>query len=171
MKLFSPQENDGLKQSQTARDVARVESLREAIIKEQQNLDNLKAQFDLTMAEQRRYAAQEEEKYLIKIESLHKEVYILEERQRSAHFPIAPAERKAYDNLQRSEQALKEARLQLEKNEELEEALHDKIDGLERTLTKELDEREKKIQVGESNLDYQRLQVKSSLTEDLSKKW
>lgn len=169
LKLFTVQENDSLKQSQNARDIARIEMVRETLIKEQKNLDNLKAGFDLTMAEQRKYAAVEEEKFLRKIESLNKEVKILEERQRVAHFPIDPAERKAYDNLQRSRKILEDSELQKSKNEDLEEALQDKIDSLsEREL--ELDKRDQKTKIGESNLDYQRLQIKA-LTEDLSKKW
>lgn len=169
MKLFTIQENDAKKQSEIARDVARVETLRKEIIEAQNELGTIKSKFDLTMAEQRKFWAEEEEKHLVKIEKLQKEVVALEERQKVAHFPIAPAERKAYDNLEKSKQTLLEANLQKAKNEELEELLHEKIDNLSETETN-LKEREAKIKVSETNLDYQRLQVKA-LTDDLSKKW
>ena len=169
IKLFSPAENDSKKQSETARDVARIEILRGEIVKAQKELGEVKSKFDVTMAEQRQFWAKEEQEHLIKINSLTKEVLVLEERQKTALFPIAPIERKAYDNLEKSKQTLLESKLQKEKNDELEELLQDKIDSLSERET-ELDKREKKIQVSETSLDYQRIQV-GALTNDLSRKW
>jgi hypothetical protein len=169
MKLFSPPENDAKKQSEVARDVARIEILREEIVKAQKELGETKAKFDLTMAEQRQFWAKEEQEHLVKIDKLSKEVKVLEERQRVSLFPIAAAERKAYDYLEKSKQTLLDSQLQKEKNEELEELLQDKIDSLTDRET-DVTHREEKAKVNEANLDYQRLQVKA-LTEDLSKKW
>ena len=169
MKLFSPQESDNKKQSEIARDVARVEILRDEIIKAQKELGEVKAQFDLTMAKQRQYFAEEEEKHIREIDKLNKEVKALEERQKVARFPIAPAERKAYDNLQKSEQTLLEIKLQKEKNEEIEEALTDKLISLS-DKDEELFEREKKVRMMEESATNQKLHLET-LSKSLSEKW
>ena len=41
MKLFTPPENDAKKQSEVARDVARIEILREEIVKAQKELGEI----------------------------------------------------------------------------------------------------------------------------------
>lgn len=169
LKLFSPSENDAKKQSEVARDVARIEILREEIIKSQKELGMIKSQFDLTMAEQRKYATAEEEKHIAKIETLTKEVKALEERQKIAKFPIPASERKAYDNLERSKKTLEEAEMKSKKNDELIEILQDKIDSLSER-EEDLNKRELKTKTGELNLEEQRSQMKV-LSENLSKQW
>ena len=169
MKLLSREENQNLKQAELARDSARTESVREALSSVQNKLDEAEAKFDLVMAKHQKYMADEEGKHLVKIEALKKEVKDLEERQKVAHFPIAPAERKAYDNLEKSKQALLSAELQKQKNEEIEDKLTDKLDSLsERDAV--LDRREDKVKA----IEIAALDQKSHLqflSESLAQKW
>lgn len=169
MKLLDFATNDSLKQSQVARDVARTELVREALIKAQNELTETEAKFDLIMAKQQKYAADEEEKLLIVKEKLQKEVEDLEARQKVAHFPIVPSERKAYDNLERSKQTLLSAELQKQKNEEIEEKLIDKLDDLSER-DRMLDKRDEKIVVLEISIRDQKLALDSS-AKSLNVEW
>jgi hypothetical protein len=169
MKLLSKSDNENLKQAELARDQARTESVREALSDAQSSLDETEAKFDLIMAKQQKYMAEEEQKHIVKIESLKKEVEKLEERQKVAHFPIAPAERKAYDNLEKSKQTLLSAQLQKEKNEEIEEKLTDKLDSLsDRDAL--LDRREDKVKAMEVSALDQKNHLKF-MSESLAEKW
>jgi hypothetical protein len=169
MKLLSKTEQDNLKQSEIARDSARTESVRSALSDAQKLLEETEAKFDLTMAKQQQFMAEEEQKHLVKMEALKDEVKKLEERQKVAHFPIAPAERKAYDNLEKSKQTLLEANLQKEKNEEIGEKLADKLDSLSERDSS-LDRREDKIKLMETSALDQQAHLKF-LSESLAQKW
>lgn len=169
MKLLSREENDNRKQSEIARDSARTESVRVALKDAQSRLDETEAKFDLVMAKQQKYMADEEEKHIKNIDALKKEVEALEERRKTALFPIAPLERKAYDNLEKSKQALLSAELQKQKNEEIEEKLTDRLDSLsDRDAL--LDRREDKVKA----LEISALDQKNHLqfmSESLAQKW
>jgi len=169
MKLLSKEENQNLKQSEIARDQARTESVRVALSDAQNSLDETNAKFDLVMAKQQKYMADEEQKHLVRIDALKKEAEALEERRKTALFPIAPLERKAYDNLEKSKQALLSAELQKQKNEEIEDKLTDKLDSLsERDAV--LDRREDKVKA----MEIAALDQKNHLqfmSESLAQKW
>ena len=169
MKTINLTQNDALKQSEIARDIARTEVVKDALQKAQNELNTIQAKFDVAMAKQQTYMAEEEEKHLKIIETLKIEVKELEERQKVAHFPIAPAERKAYDNLQRSEQELHKAKLQVEKNEDIGDKLQDKLDSLS-DRDSQLDRREMKVKQMETSALDQKVALQS-LSEELSKKW
>ena len=169
MKLLSREENQNLKQAELARDSARTESVREALSSVHNKLDEAEAKFDLVMAKHQKYMADEEGKHLVKIEALKKEVKDLEERQKVAHFPIAPAERKAYDNLEKSKQALLSAELQKQKNEEVGEKLADKLDSLSERDSSQ-DRREAKVKAMDIAAADQKNHLQF-LSESLSGKW
>lgn len=169
MKLLSQEDTKSLKQSELARDSIRTESVRKALLDAQTRLDETEAKFDLALAKQQGYMADEEQKHLIRLEALKKEVKDLEERQKAAHFPIAAAERKAYDNLEKSKKTLLESELQKKKNEEIEEKLTEKLDSLSER-DEELDRRELKVEKMEVAANDQKIHLQF-LTESLSQKW
>lgn len=169
MKLLSPVEIESRKQTEITRDIARTESVREALSDAQLELNQNEANFDVSLARQREVYIKMEIESLEKLDEIKKEIEIAEKRREKALIPIDDVSKKAYDNLQRSESILKEADLQKVKNEEIEKLLIEKLDDVG---AKEIDlnDREQKIVVKETAIKDQTSQIKT-MSESLNGEW
>lgn len=169
MKLLSNQELANKRQAEQARDVFRIEQIRETLNEETSRLNILEAQFHKRLNEQRKQWADEEAKALGEIERLQKILSEYETKERSFFFPIDAVERKAHDNYEKSKHALIEAQKTQKECDELEDKLQEKLDDLSEKEA-DLNQREKKIVIHEQGIRDQQNQTKQ-LSQELVKEW
>lgn len=80
MKIFSPKETKDHKEEEIARDILRVQTVREALKKSQTELDDTNARFEIALANQRLRWTQEESEAIARISELNREIRDLEQR-------------------------------------------------------------------------------------------
>ena len=128
MKLFTTEEIKSSKATELARDIRRTQDIKETLDKERTSLNNIKAEFDKTLANQRVQWITEEETALLKIKALNEEVEKLNRARELSLIPI-DIERKRVDNvLMEANEALSLATNKQKYADEMVENLQDRLD-------------------------------------------
>ncbi len=175
MKILEPAQIRQASESERVRDIARTESIREALDKARRELNNVNAQFEVTLANQRLRWAHEEKEATERLEDLRKETEELIKKREAALIPLDSEKKKAHDLFNEAEAVLLSAREQKRESSRLEsEAEHLKAlleEKLDELSDREsiLVEKEKKLKVRELAVDEERNIIKK-LSKELSVK-
>ena len=144
MKLFSPEEIKTSKAAELARDVFRTQDIKKALDSARTTLNDTKALFDVTLANQRVAWATEQEKAIKTISDLQKEVSDLEGRRQTLLIPI-DIDRKKVDNMIMEANEFLTQAIQKQKDaDELVEKLEDRLE--------EVSEKDEALTQRENNL-------------------
>ena len=144
MKLFTSEEIKSSKATELARDVMRTSDIKKALDKARTELNNVNAQFEVALANQRVKWISEEEVALGKIRDLETELKVLERRKQQALIPI-DLYRQRVDNITKeANDKLKSATDKQIYVDELSEKLEEKLD--------EVSEKDQSLQKREENL-------------------
>lgn len=173
MKILSATEIKQAKEVELTKDIVRTESVKNALDKATQQLNETDARFELALANQRTRWAKEEEEATQKILSMQAEVKKLEKLKEQALIPIEKEKELAHNMFKEAEKVLEEARIEknraderYEECEELRERLMNRLDEAAERATL-LDNREQHILIREEAIDSERDQIKK-LSKELS---
>lgn len=169
MKVFTPKEIQETKGQQTAKDIARIQTVREALSKAQTELNTNDAAFNLALANQRVRWTREEEEATNKIALLKMEVKDLEEKKKVLLSPIEKIKEEATLMVQEAQKSLDDVHIKEEEVQKMSEALSDKIDE-NSEWSEVLSQREEQIVIKEKNILEQDTMIKQ-LSSALSTKW
>ena len=144
MKLFSPTEIAASKATELARDVMRTQDIKKALDSARDTLNNTKAEFDMTLANQRVKWLKEEEVALNKIKDLQHEIEQLTKVRERSLIPIE-IEQKRVDNILMEANELNTRATNKQKYaDEMAEKLQDRLD--------EVSEKEEALEQRETHL-------------------
>ena len=144
LKLYTAEEIKSSKATELARDVMRTSDIKKALDKARTELNNVNAQFEVALANQRVKWISEEEVALGKIRDLETELKVLERRKQQALIPI-DLYRQRVDNITKeANDKLKSATDKQIYVDELSEKLEEKLD--------EVSEKDQSLQKREENL-------------------
>ena len=144
MKLFTSEEIKSSKATELARDVMRTSDIKKALDKARTELNNVNAQFEVALANQRVKWISEEEIALGKIKVLEDELKVLERRKQQALIPIDLYQQRVDNINKEANDKLKSATDKQIYVDELSEKLEEKLD--------EVSEKDQSLQKREENL-------------------
>jgi len=144
MKLFTSEEIKSSKATELARDVMRTSDIKKALDKARTELNNVNAQFEVALANQRVKWISEEEVALGKIRDLETELKVLERRKQQALIPIDLYQQRVDNINKEANDKLKSATDKQIYVDELSEKLEEKLD--------EVSEKDQSLQKREENL-------------------
>ena len=144
MKLFTSEEIKSSKATELARDVMRTSDIKKALDKARTELNNVNAQFEVALANQRVKWISEEEIALGKIKVLEDELKVLERRKQQALIPIDLYQQRVDNINKEANDKLKSATDKQFYVDELSEKLEEKLD--------EVSEKDQSLQKREENL-------------------
>lgn len=144
MKLFTSEEIKSSKATELARDVMRTSDIKKALDKARTELNNVNAQFEVALANQRVKWISEEEVALGKIRDLETELKVLERRKQQALIPIDLYQQRVDNINKEANDKLKSATDKQFYVDELSEKLEEKLD--------EVSEKDQSLQKREENL-------------------
>lgn len=173
MKILSPSEIKQASESERTKDIARIESTRQALNKVQQQLAEAEAKFELALASQNTRFARAEEEAHKRLEVLEKEIIEAEKRKVAALIPIEREKEIAHNLFIQAENSLRE----VEEKKALLEKKEESLNESQELLAKRLDEasedkeslrlREERIILQEAAIYEQREEIKK-LSQELS---
>jgi len=144
LKLYTAEEIKSSKATELARDVMRTSDIKKALDKARTELNNVNAQFEVALANQRVKWISEEEIALGKIKVLEDELKVLERRKQQALIPIDLYQQRVDNINKEANDKLKSATDKQFYVDELSEKLEEKLD--------EVSEKDQSLQKREENL-------------------
>ena len=144
LKLYTAEEIKSSKATELARDVMRTSDIKKALDKARTELNNVNAQFEVALANQRVKWISEEEVALGKIRDLETELKVLERRKQQALIPIDLYQQRVDNINKEANDKLKSATDKQFYVDELSEKLEEKLD--------EVSEKDQSLQKREENL-------------------
>ena len=144
LKLYTAEEIKSSKATELARDVMRTSDIKKALDKARTELNNVNAQFEVALANQRVKWISEEEVALGKIRDLETELKVLERRKQQALIPIDLYQQRVDNINKEANDKLKSATDKQIYVDELSEKLEEKLD--------EVSEKDQSLQKREENL-------------------
>lgn len=144
MRLLTPEEIKASKASELARDLRRTQDIKETLDKTRTTLNNVKAEFDVTLANQRLVWIKEQEQALQTINDLNHEIEVLKREREQLLIPIDLDRKRADNIITEASNLMAQATDKQKYADELVEKIQDRLD--------EIGEKEESLQKREEHL-------------------